>query len=51
MWAIAPRTEGNPFDKAVGWKGALILEDPDPGRTSRAVFPKDADRTITFAKP
>ncbi|MEM9429337.1 MAG: ABC transporter substrate-binding protein [Pseudomonadota bacterium] len=51
MYAIAPLTEGNPFDKVVGWKDDLILYDPDAFRKFQAAFPDDADRMINFGNP
>lgn len=51
MYAIAPLTDGNPFDKLVGWKDDLILYDPDAFRKYQAAFPEDTARMINFGNP
>ncbi|MEM6825772.1 MAG: ABC transporter substrate-binding protein [Pseudomonadota bacterium] len=51
MYAIAPLTEGNPFEKVVGWKDDLILYDPDAFRKFEAAYPEDAARMINFGNP
>ena len=51
MYAIAPLTDGNPFDKVVGWKDDLILYDPDAFRKFEGVYPEDAARMINFGNP
>ncbi|WP_299546307.1 ABC transporter substrate-binding protein [uncultured Tateyamaria sp.] len=51
MYSIAAITEGNPFEKVVGWKDDLIQYDPDAFRKFEAAFPKDAGRMINFGNP
>ena len=51
MYAVAPLTDGNPFEKIVGWKDDLVLYDPDAFRKFEAVFPDDAARIINFGNP
>lgn len=51
MYAVAAITEGNPFDKIIGWKDDLILYDPDAYRKFQSVFPEDAERMINFGNP
>lgn len=51
MYAIAPLTDGNPFEKVVGWKDDLILYDPDAFRKFEAAFPQDAKRMVNFGNP
>ncbi|MEM7438211.1 MAG: ABC transporter substrate-binding protein [Pseudomonadota bacterium] len=51
MYAIAPLTDGNPFEKVVGWKDDLVQYDPDAFRKFKAAFPADADRMINFGNP
>ncbi|MHA3916118.1 ABC transporter substrate-binding protein [Halovulum sp. GXIMD14793] len=51
MYAIAAVTEGNPFEKIVGWKDDLILYDPDAYRKFKQAFPEDAERQINFGNP
>ena len=51
MYSIAAISEGNPFEKVVGWKDDLILYDPDAFRKFEAAFPQDAERMINFGNP
>ncbi|MEL6596406.1 MAG: ABC transporter substrate-binding protein [Pseudomonadota bacterium] len=51
MYSIAAITDGNPFEKIVGWKDDLILYDPDAFRKFEAAFPEDAARMINFGNP
>ncbi|WP_299866625.1 ABC transporter substrate-binding protein [uncultured Roseobacter sp.] len=51
MYAIAPLTDGNPFEKIVGWKDDLIQYDPDAFRKFEAAFPQDAARMVNFGNP
>ena len=51
MYAIAALTDGNPFDKIVGWKDDLVLYDPDAYRKFKSAFPEDAERMINFGNP
>lgn len=51
MYAIAAISEGNPFEKIVGWKDDLIQYDPDAFRKFEAAFPADAGRMINFGNP
>lgn len=51
MYAIAPLTNGNPFEKIVGWKDDLIQYDPDAFRKFEAAFPQDAARMVKFGNP
>ncbi|MEM9048654.1 MAG: ABC transporter substrate-binding protein [Pseudomonadota bacterium] len=51
MYSIAAITDGNPFEKVVGWKDDLILYDPDAFRKFEAAFPEDAARMINFGNP
>lgn len=51
MYAIAPLTAGNPFEKIVGWKDDLIQYDPDAFRKFEAAYPADAARMIDFGNP
>ncbi|MEM6634323.1 MAG: ABC transporter substrate-binding protein [Pseudomonadota bacterium] len=51
MYAVAPLTDGNPFDKIVGWKDDLILYDPDAFRKFEGAYPQDAARMINFGNP
>lgn len=51
MYAIAPLTDGNPFEKIVGWKDDLIQYDPDAFRKFEAAFPQDATRMVNFGNP
>ncbi|MEL7213162.1 MAG: ABC transporter substrate-binding protein [Pseudomonadota bacterium] len=51
MYSIAAITDGNPFEKIVGWKDDLVLYDPDAFRKFEAAFPEDAARMINFGNP
>ncbi|WP_299777512.1 ABC transporter substrate-binding protein [uncultured Roseobacter sp.] len=51
MYAIAPLTDSNPFEKIVGWKDDLIQYDPDAFRKFEAAFPQDAARMVNFGNP
>lgn len=51
MYSIAAITDGNPFDKIVGWKDDLVQYDPDAFRKFEAAFPADAERMINFGNP
>lgn len=51
MYSIAAITDGNPFEKIVGWKDDLIQYDPDAFRKFQGVFPEDTDRLINFGNP
>ncbi|MEP1611565.1 MAG: ABC transporter substrate-binding protein [Roseobacter sp.] len=51
MYSITPLTDGNPFEKIVGWKDDLILYDPDAFRKFEAAFPQDTARLINFGSP
>ena len=51
MYGISAVTEGNPFEKIVGWKDDLVLYDPDAFRKFEAAFPADAERMINFGNP
>ncbi|MFT4915248.1 MAG: iron complex transport system substrate-binding protein [Yoonia sp.] len=51
MYAIAPLTTDDPFEKIVGWKDDLILYDPDAFRRFEAVFPEDTARMVNFGSP
>ncbi|MEM7709927.1 MAG: ABC transporter substrate-binding protein [Pseudomonadota bacterium] len=51
MYGIAAITDGNPFDKIVGWKDDLVLYDPDAFRKFETAFPEDAARMINFGNP
>ncbi|MEM1236492.1 MAG: ABC transporter substrate-binding protein [Pseudomonadota bacterium] len=51
MYGIAAITEGNPFEKIVGWKDDLVQFDPDAFRKFEAAFPADAERMINFGNP
>lgn len=51
MYALAPLTDGNPFEKVVGWKDDLIQYDPDAFRKFKAAFPQDAERMVNFGNP
>lgn len=51
MYGIAAITDGNPFEKVVGWKDDLVLYDPDAFRKFEAAFPHDAAQMINFGNP
>lgn len=51
MYSIAAITDGNPFEKIVGWKDDLVQYDPDAFRKFEAVFPADTERLINFGNP
>ncbi|WP_299303040.1 ABC transporter substrate-binding protein [uncultured Litoreibacter sp.] len=51
MYAVAPLSDGNPFEKIVGWKDDLILYDPDAFRKFEAACPQDTARMINFGNP
>ena len=51
MYSIAAISDGNPFEKVVGWKDDLVLYDPDAFRKFEAAFPQDAARMINFGNP
>ncbi|MEL6294738.1 MAG: ABC transporter substrate-binding protein [Pseudomonadota bacterium] len=51
MYSIAAISDGNPFEKVVGWKDDLILYDPDAFRKFETAFPQDAARMINFGNP
>lgn len=51
MYAISAVTDGNPFEKIVGWNNDLILYDPDGFRKFEGVFPEDTARMINFGNP
>ena len=51
MYSIAAISDGNPFEKIVGWKDDLVLYDPDAFRKFEAVFPAETARLINFGNP
>lgn len=51
MYAIASITDGNPFEKVIGWKDDLIKYDPDAFRKFKKAFPKDTARLVDFGSP
>jgi len=51
MYAVAPLSTDDPFEKVVGWKDDLILYDPDAFRKFEAAFPEDTARMVNFGNP
>ena len=51
MYAISAVTDGNPFEKIVGWNNDLVLYDPDGFRKFEGAFPEDTARMINFGNP
>lgn len=51
MYSVAAITDGNPFEKIVGWKDDLVQYDPDAFRKFEAVFPAETERLINFGNP
>ena len=51
MYAIAPLATENPFEHVVGWKGDLILYDPDAFEKFKAAFAENTARMVNFGNP
>ncbi len=51
MYGISAVTDGNPFEKIVGWNSDLIQYDPDGFRKFQGAFPEDTARMIDFGNP
>jgi iron complex transport system substrate-binding protein len=51
MYAVAPLSTDDPFEKIAGWKDDLILYDPDAFRKFEATFPEDTARMVNFGNP
>lgn len=51
MYSVAAISDGNPFEKIIGWKDDLIKYDPDAFRKFEKAFPEDTKRMVNFGSP